>query len=90
MEDDLWTMVSNTHVPLNYRAREGGRQNMRRQLQTLYYASALRWEFTLRSKDIIHKKRKPLIICGTLRSHQLVNIKRSISGSDKPSLLNCT
>jgi hypothetical protein len=52
------------------------------------YAASLRLEFTLSNKDISHKKRKALIICGTLRNHQLVNMSRSISGSDKPSLLS--
>lgn len=53
------------------------------------YASARRWEFTRSSKDIIQRNRTELIRCGTLRSHQLVNMSRSISGSDKPSLLSC-
>ena len=58
----------------------------RRQLQGFVM---LRREFTLSNNDIIHKKRSALIICGTLRNHQLVNMRWLISGSDKPSLLSC-
>jgi hypothetical protein len=45
----------------------------------LCHAEALRLELPLINNDINHKKRKALIICGTLRKHQLVNISARLA-----------